>query len=31
MFIRLIDFDFISIPYTIRKRDIQHVRDVLGP
>ena len=25
------DFDFVAVPYAIRKRDIQHVRDVLGP
>ena len=26
-----IDFDYICVPYAIRKKDIQHVRDVLGP
>jgi len=26
-----IDFDFIALPYALRKKDIQHVRDVLGP
>ena len=26
-----LDFDFVSLPQSIRKRDIQHVKDVLGP
>lgn len=26
-----LDFDFVALPYAIRKKDIQHVRDVLGP
>lgn len=27
----IIDCDFISVPYAIRKKDIQYVRDYLGP
>jgi pyruvate kinase len=26
-----VDFDFVALPYAIKKKDIQHVRDVLGP
>ena len=26
-----IDFDFIVLPYALRKNDIQHIKDVLGP
>ena len=26
-----LDFDFIVLPYSVRKNDIQHIRDVLGP
>lgn len=25
------DFDIVCLPYAIRRKDIQHVRDVLGP
>ena len=24
-------FDFIALPYAVRKRDIQQVKDLLGP
>ena len=27
----IIDFDFIVLPYSVRKNDIQHIRDVVGP
>ena len=26
-----LDFDFIVLPYALRKNDIQHIKDVLGP
>ena len=27
----LLDFDFVAVPYAVRKKDIQHIKDVLGP
>lgn len=26
-----IEFDFVSLPFTIRKKDVVHVKNVLGP